>query len=207
MAASAIFLSASVPVPGRGTYYERADPFLIQFAVRELITVALGRRLIVWGGHPAITPMVWAACEDLNVNYGDAVILYQSTFFKDVFPEENRRFGNVQLVDHVLGDRDASLLKMRQAMLSRNDLSMAVFIGGMEGVTAEYELFIKHHPDAAILPVAAPGGAARDLAANLGQDPKQMDDVDFSRIFHDALGISPNAPRTILNRRQRQNEP
>ncbi len=66
MAMGAIFLSASVPVPGRGTYYQSADPFLIQFAVRELITAALGRRLIVWGGHPAITPMVWAACEDLG---------------------------------------------------------------------------------------------------------------------------------------------
>ncbi|MFZ6672271.1 hypothetical protein ACO0J9_29755, partial [Pseudomonas aeruginosa] len=50
-----IFLSASVPRPDRGNFHETADPFLIQFAVRELMTVALGRRQIVWGGHPAIT--------------------------------------------------------------------------------------------------------------------------------------------------------
>lgn len=55
-----IFLSASVPRVGRGNFHESADPFLIQFAVRELLTVALGRRQIVWGGHPAITPMIWA---------------------------------------------------------------------------------------------------------------------------------------------------
>lgn len=60
-----IFLSASVPLAGRGTYLETADPFLIQVAVRELMTLALGRRRIVWGGHPAITPMIWSVCQDL----------------------------------------------------------------------------------------------------------------------------------------------
>src|SRR5215475_2836912 len=92
----AVFLSASVPVIGRGNYYETADPFLIQSAVREFVTVALGRRLIVWGGHPAITPMVWAVCEDLGVSYADAVVLYQSKYFKGLVPEENERFGNVE---------------------------------------------------------------------------------------------------------------
>ena len=38
---SAIFLSASVPVVGRGNYYETADPFLIQFAVRQLVTATI----------------------------------------------------------------------------------------------------------------------------------------------------------------------
>lgn len=195
MTKGAIFLSASVPVPGRGTYYQSADPFLIQFAVRELITAALGRRLIVWGGHPAITPMVWAACEDLGVDYGRAIVLYQSTFFQDVFPEENKRFGNVQYIDHVSGDREASLLRMRQAMLSRDDLSTAVFIGGMEGIGAEYDLFAQYHPQGGILPIAAPGGAARDLAVKLGMGADKMENVDFSRMFHDFFRISPNEPR------------
>lgn len=198
MAMGTVFLSASVPGPGSGTYYQSADPFLIQFAVRELITTALGRRLIVWGGHPAITPMVWAACEDLGVDYARAVVLYQSTFFQDVFPAENKRFGNVQYIDHVLGDRDASLLRMRQAMLSRNDLSAAVFIGGMEGIAVEHDLFVKYHPKAEVLAVAAPGGAARDLATKLGVSVEKMEDVDFSRIFHDALSISPNETRTAF---------
>src|ERR1700691_5594227 len=87
---SAIFLSASVPTIGRGNYYETADPFLIQSAVREFVTVALGRRLVVWGGHPAITPMVWAVCEDLGVDFARSVVLYQSRYFSDIFPEENK---------------------------------------------------------------------------------------------------------------------
>jgi hypothetical protein len=83
-----IFLSASVPVPGRGRYFETADPFLIQVAVRELVTAMIREHVIVWGGHPAITPMIWAICQDLGVEYSESVILYQSRFFQDRYPEE-----------------------------------------------------------------------------------------------------------------------
>jgi len=194
---SAVFLSASVPVMGRGNYYETADPFLIQSAVREFVTVALGRRLIVWGGHPAITPMVWAVCQDLGINYAKAVVLYQSTFFKDMFPEENRRFGNVEYVDSVPGDREASLLRLREAMLSRGDLTAAVFIGGMEGVVAEHDLFKGFHPEATILTVPAAGGAARQLAERLGEKGDTiLQNVDFAKLFYVGLSVAPDEPRT-----------
>jgi hypothetical protein len=189
---NAIFLSASVPVIGRGTYFQTADPFLIQLAVRELMTLALGRRLIVWGGHPAITPMVWAVCEDLGVNYAEAVVLYQSRFFEELFPEENKHFANVKFVDSVDGDREASLLTMRRAMLSRPDLEAAVFIGGMEGVLAEHALFQELHPSARIVAVPSPGGAARQLAQTLDQlSEADTSNVDFATLFYDKLGINP----------------
>jgi hypothetical protein len=140
---SAIFLSASVPLMTRGTYHETANPFLIQYAVRELGIAVLHKYKIVWGGHPAITPMLWSICEDLNVDYSEAVVLYQSRFFEDYFPEESRRFKNVIFTSAVDGDRESSLLLMRKEMLSRPDLVGAVFIGGMEGVEVEYEIF-KH---------------------------------------------------------------
>jgi hypothetical protein len=199
---SAIFLSSSVPVIGRGNFYETADPFLIQTAVREFVTLVLGRRVIVWGGHPAITPMVWAVCEDLGVDFAGAVVLYQSRFFDDVFPEENRRFGNVEYVEAVPGDREASLLNMRKAMLSRDDLEAAVFIGGMEGVLDEHALFTEFHPRAKVLAVPAPGGAARQLAERLGvRAGEKLQDVDFARYFHTELVIRPDEVRTqrILN--------
>jgi hypothetical protein len=188
---SSIFLSASVPVPGRGRYYETANPFLIQMAVRELLTLAVGRRRIVWGGHPAITPMVWSVCEDLGVRYSDAVVLYQSRFFEDFFPEENARFANVHFVDAVENDRILSLQAMRKAMLSREDLDAAVFIGGMEGILEEYELFTDLHPKSKIVPVPAPGGAALDLAARLQIPGAELGALDFSNLFWRTLGISP----------------
>lgn len=185
---SSIFLSASVPVIGRGNYHETANPFLIQCAVRELVISVIRQHKIVWGGHPAITPMIWAICEDLGVDYSESVILYQSNFFRDRFPEENQRFGNVVLTKEIPGDQDASLLLMREEMLSREDLTAAVFIGGMEGVEAEYDLFVRFHPSAMVLPVPAPGGAALALATRLASfDAAGLQDIDFAHLFHSHL--------------------
>jgi hypothetical protein len=193
---NAIFLSASVPIIGRGNFFESADPFLIQTAVRELMTLALGRRRIVWGGHPAITPMVWAVCQDLGVNYANAVVLYQSRFFEDLFPEENERFANVEFFDAIDGDEQASMLAVRRAMLSRSDLEAAVFIGGMEGVLVEHALFTELHPSAKVLALASPGGAARELALGLNQlSDAEATNVDFARLFYEELKISPAEPR------------
>ncbi len=193
---SSIFLSASVPVVGRGDYFQTADPFLIQLAVREFVTLALGRRRIVWGGHPAITPMVWAVCNDLGVKYSDAVLLYQSRYFEELFPEENRHFANVEYVDAVEGDREASLLALRRAMLSRPDLGAAVFIGGMEGIMVEYSLFRELHPSRTVLAVPSPGGAARQLALRMDQlSEVDMTNVDFASLFYERLDISPRERR------------
>jgi hypothetical protein len=193
-----IFLSAGVPVIGRGNYHESADPFLIQCAVREFLMAALGRRLIIWGGQPAITPMVWAVCEDLGVEYANAVVLYQSRYFEEAYPDENKHFGNVEYIDAVQGDREASLLNMRTAMLSRPDLSAAVFVGGMEGISAEYDLFTQLHPTSQVLAVPAPGGAALQLLKNLGETSETtLQDVDFAKLFHESLKIAPDEPRNV----------
>ncbi|MGE8670235.1 MAG: hypothetical protein ACN6PM_21040 [Achromobacter mucicolens] len=186
-----IFLSASIPVQGRGDFFESADPFLIQFAVRELLAVCLGRRRIVWGGHPAITPMVWAVCESLDVSYAAAVRLYQSKFFSEWFPEENRRFGNVKFTPAVIGDRTGSLDLLRRTMLAE-PFEAAVFIGGMDGIFDEYNIFREFHPDAKIVTVSAPGGAAMQLARRLRQ---RNSGIDFARIFHRKLGIASTEPR------------
>jgi hypothetical protein len=143
---SAIFLSASVPRPGRGRSHEPSDPLLIQRAVRELFIAMIERKRMVWGGHPTITPMIWAICKDVGLRYAKSVVLYQSRFFQEHFPEENTHFENVVYVDAVAGDREASLLRMRKTMLAREDLTAAAFIGGMEGVEAEYTLFKRFHP-------------------------------------------------------------
>jgi SLOG cluster3 family len=183
---SAIFLSASVPVMGRGNYYKTADPFLIQFAVRQLVTAMIRDQKIVWGGHPAITPMVLTICEDLQIDYSKSVILYQSRFFEDQFPEENTHFDNIILTDAVPGNRDMSLSHMREVMLSRKDLKAAVFVGGME---VEYQMFRHFHPDKKVLPVPAAGGAALYLAIKQGYDEDMLDDVDFARMFRTELSL------------------
>ena len=96
----AIFLSASVPDPKRSPQHAKtADTVAITSAVGALVYVTLGRRRLVWGGHPAITPMIWVVAESMGVDYGKWVKLYQSKFFKEDFPEDNEQFRNVVLTE------------------------------------------------------------------------------------------------------------
>lgn len=189
-----VFLSASVPKVGRGNFYENANPFLIQCAVRELVITIIRDNKLVWGGHPSITPMIWAVCEDLKVSYAEQVTLYQSRFFEDDFPQENQHFGNVIHVPPVSNDRDASLEEMRRRMFTENVFDAAVFVGGMEGIFIEHSLFTKHHPRAKRIILSAPGGAAQQLAVselNSAED-YVTNTVDFAELFETAF--PPAAP-------------
>jgi hypothetical protein len=193
----AIFLSASVPDPKRAPQYaETADTVAITAAVSALVYVTLGRRPLVWGGHPAITPMVWVVAQDVDVDYGRWVRLYQSEYFKDEFPEDNERFQNVTFTADVGRDREKSLQLMRQRMFAEHNFAAAVFIGGMGGIVDEFELFTQARPEATVVPVVSTGGAVLDVAARLGELPPELaDDRDYVALFHRQLGISPREER------------
>jgi hypothetical protein len=135
--------------------------------------------------------MVWSVCTDVGVDYSDAVRLYQSLFFEDVFPSENAEFKNVFFTPAIDGDRGASLAEMRMHMLN-NDFDAGVFVGGMEGVIDEYHLFRERHPKAIVIAVRSAGAAARQLAQQLGQNE---DRIDFARLFMDELRVSPAEAR------------
>lgn len=191
----AIFLSAGVPEEGRlGS--EDFDAFLIKEAVSALIEVVLGRYLLVWGGQPAITPMIWEAAKRYDVSYPDVVTLYQSAFFKDRYPEENTKFGNFIETQAVSGDQDASLRDMRTAMLSEHNYQAAIFIGGMEGIRDEYNLFSSLNPEAMLLPIPSPGGYARTLFKRTRDLPPELEDaVDYTYWLYKLLDIDLTAER------------
>ncbi len=189
----AVFLSASIPVLGRAGY-DTADPYLIREAVSALVEVVLGRKLLVWGGHPAITPMVWAAAESLGLDYGQSVRLFQSQFFEDEFPEDNERFRNVTFTEAVANNRNQSLQSMRRLMLQGYKYDAAVFIGGMEGIIDEFELFRQLNANSRVIAVASPGGTARTLNARVGSlfdsiDVLHSDVIDFASGFYSLLKI------------------
>jgi len=188
----AIFLSAGVPDPRRGPEFAAtADTVAITAAVSALAYVALGRRRLIWGGHPAITPMILVMSEGMGVDYAEWVTLYQSEFFKDEFPEDNERFRNVVLTERLMDDRDASLQLMRERMFKENEFAAAVFIGGMGGIVAEYEMFTQLQPSAKVIPVTSTGGASLDVAAKLGKVPSDFNDQrDYVALFHEYLDIS-----------------
>ena len=54
-----IFLSASIPLPDRHPkYIETADISAIRDAVNALAKVVIPNAILVWGGHPSITPLI-----------------------------------------------------------------------------------------------------------------------------------------------------
>ena len=142
----AIFLSASIPDPKRDAkYHDTADKTAIRDAVRALITVVLPHGKIVWGGHPAITPLVKVIAEGMGVREADKVVIFQSNFFKKYFPKENSHFEKIVRTRVVEGDRNKSLALMRKQMIESERFDAGVFIGGMEGVEEEYRLFTTAH--------------------------------------------------------------
>lgn len=188
----AIFLSAGVPdLQKSSNHGSTADIVAITAAVSALIYVTLGRRVLIWGGHPAITPMIWVVAQDIGIDYASWVQLYQSRYFKDEFPEDSERFHNVIYTDSFDGDRERSLLSMRERMFTDNGFKAAVFIGGMGGIKEEYNLFRHLQPKGDILPIASTGGAAFDLALKTGLNNGDMaNDLDYVSLFHNRLGIS-----------------
>ncbi len=196
-----IFLSASIPLPGR-EYYGTADPLMIHAAVRSFLALVLGRRHLVWGGHPSITPMVSAACESLGLQCLDAVTLYQSKAFVKEFPKENDKFARLVLTPQEV-DIPQSLLTLRKTMLGSHEFDGAVFIGGMNGVMDEHALFSQMHPGVAVVAVHRPGAAAADLALQLGYKPElDFMPTNFTQLYIDQLGVSPSDPRLTLSSKE-----
>ena len=170
-----IFLSASIPFPHRHPkYVETADVVATGDSIRALVSVVAPRGQIVFGGHPAITPLVRLLVRGMTPNVREHVILYQSLFFKTQFPPEVSEFEEVRFVDAVDGDLDASLAKLRAAMISAHNFDAAVFLGGMEGVEIEYDIFRRLHPSKPAYPVASTGAAARILSEKYSPDRLEL---------------------------------
>lgn len=159
-----IFLSASIPLQERDPeYIETADIIAIRDAVIALTTVVLPSCRLIWGGHPSITPLIYHVMEKLDLNIQEHVTLYQSKYFESFFPVDNNKFENIVLTDIVEDDRERSLLHMRNRMLGESEFVAGIFIGGMEGVEEEYDMFIKKHQNAIVLPIASTGAAAKKI--------------------------------------------
>lgn len=184
-----IFLSASIPYAERDAkYYETADIVAIRDAVRALATVVVPTCHLIWGGHPSITPLIRFVCDRMKVNLKSHVSLYQSLYFEDKFPPDNFAFENIILTPR--GDNlKESLIVMRKALMEDNEFVAGVFIGGMEGIEEEFELFRKNNPTALALPIASTGAAARILFDRNSDeyDRRLLNDYAYMAMFRDLL--------------------
>lgn len=180
-----VFLSASIPLLERNEiFWNTADNLAIRDAVKAIVSeIIYHEGLLVFGGHPAITPLVSYMFKEMNLSPRNHVRLYQSKFFQSDFPPENDEFPTVILTEN-LGDRERSLLEMRRRMLSDIDLSCAVFIGGMDGIFDEYELVSKLKPNLSKYPIASTGAAAELAYTKYGHDmPELINELTYSTLF------------------------
>lgn len=161
-----IFLSASIP--DRPPYVQNSDPIAIREAALGLIAVAARERLIVFGGHPAISPLVEHAGRSLHAL--DHIIIYQSEWFKNVIPPEAQAFPNLRWTPPGR-DRADSLEIMRREMIGSQPFCAGVFIGGMEGILDECQIFQQLHPNSLVLPLASTTGATQKVWDN-GKGPR-----------------------------------
>ena len=172
-----LFISASIPDPSRwsGSF----DALEITNAVVALARACLTRGYgVVTAAHPTIAPLLlYVAAEFPPADHGGRVRVYQSMLFEDVLPAATRRFeadgiGNVIWTEAADGESpepgewDGSLRRMREQMLRETEPAAAVFIGGMEGIPAELDLFSSIFPDRPTYAAGRPGGEACDLVTH-----------------------------------------
>lgn len=184
-----LFLSASVPLPGRDErYLKTADVLAIRDSVKALVTSVLDKGTIVFGGHPAITPLIALLMRGMPAETKRHIILFQSAFFQKDFLDENDEFIDVRFVPAVKGDRAASLQRMRQEMIADGPYDAAIFIGGMEGIHEEYRAFHEAHPHAACYPIASTGAAALELYREIGQGRDDLiHELTYPKLFRNLL--------------------
>jgi hypothetical protein len=188
-----VFLSASVPLPDRHPrYFDSSDPIAIRDAVKALATAVLPTTGIVFGGHPAITPLISEVAERLRHVTGQ-VVLYQSAWFITGVPQ-HRGIQHIVVVA-AAATRARSLMRMRTEMIRSYPLFTAgFFVGGMEGVEAEYDRFRRAHPMTDVFPVASTGAAAELIWRNRpapagGWAMGLSDDPSYLSLFHRLLGF------------------
>jgi hypothetical protein len=188
---TSIFLSASVPLPPphrHEKYFRTADQIAIRDSIRALVSVVLPEGTIVFGGHPAITPMVRLMVLNSGAAVGEHIFLFQSRFFEKQFPLEVRDFENLTVVDAVRGNLDASLALMRERMIGSREFTAGIFIGGMEGVEAEYAIFRKMHPTKPAFAIASTGAAALTLFDRHMADRRELlEDLRYLSLFRRLL--------------------
>lgn len=212
-----IFLSASIPLPDRhAKYYDTADIIAIRDAIIALSNIVLTKHRVIWGGHPSITPLIYYVIEKMLVNklkrkdwelalnedekkiievqlkgkIQEHVLLYQSLFFEDDFPPENEKFKNVVLTEN-MGDIPSSVKKMRERIFNENKFDAAVFIGGMDGIEIECNMFREKNPEALLLPIASTGAATKIVYNNLFPEELKEDrflkDYGYMSLFQEFL--------------------
>ena len=177
-----IFLSASIPDASR--WHEPFDPLEITSAALAVVQAILhhGGRFC-YGGHPAISPLVVRVAAAVFADkppHPPMITIYQSELYAERIPESTialvkQGYAKFVRVPGMQGEKPdpgmntQSLREMRKRMLNpvAHQYAAGLFIGGMEGIIAEADLFRRLHPTAPVYGFGGPGGAAAQVNSQL----------------------------------------
>jgi hypothetical protein len=170
-----VFLSASIPrqadLDNNRTFAADVHQLRVRSAVPWLCRALFEAGVqVVFGGHPAITPLVLAVARERGEDPSGepCAFIFQSEAFRSMIPKET-----YELADWARGrlvwtasdtDVPKSLLRMRQCMVRAPGTVAAIFAGGMDGIFEEERLFLQE-AGGPMYALAATGGAAEAVYA------------------------------------------
>jgi len=180
-----IFFSVSLPSADRHqNYYLNTNPLNITNAVVSFIESILKRNgKIIFGGHPTISPLVLTVAKKfISILNGEKdpvrIYIYQSEMFKDKISKFTNELldlgiGKIIWTKSINDLREKSLYDMRVQMLKEHNISAGIFIGGMEGIEEEFDLFKEIYPETPMYLIGSSGGATKILFEKYFKDEKE----------------------------------
>jgi hypothetical protein len=168
-------------------YVDHALPDRIRAAVVELTRVALKRpqMRLAFGAHPSISPMILQVARDMNAP-PDSILVFQSNAYRQIIPGSTLEFANWSCGQLILTAEQPeapfiatptstgkklrrlspyanSLRFMRELMVSVPGTCGAVFVGGMNGVEDEADIFSRFQQGQPRFTLPSTGSAAELL--------------------------------------------
>jgi hypothetical protein len=206
-----VFLSASVPVPKRAEQYHRIEGahFEIEQAVISLARAVFAESGgLVFGGHPAISPLVaMVAGEYREPRFAESreekpaapIRIFQSRAFEGFLPSDTLLmyqlgYATITWIDALDGEKfdptieyrqppcPKSLDAMREAMILWTNPEAMVCIGGMEGVEREFEMFRQLRSNGSVYTLERTGGAASLLARHHSGHVRVIDSEVINKV-------------------------
>ena len=165
-----IFLSAGIPsptpIPGR-EFFGKGNVPAIREAVMAFTKVCMEYHIpICFGGHPAISPLVYEIAKDYGKGFSDNVLIYQSEKFRGKTPKVVSYYNRLRWTPEG-ADVPSSVGIMRDEMF-KNPFCCGVFIGGMDGIIDEAKRFHVANPMSDMIVVPNTGGASTVLFERTG---------------------------------------
>ena len=180
-----IFLSSSLPSADRNpTYYINTNPLDIINAIISIVENILKMDgNLIFGGHPTISPLILKVAMKFgsskkHENNPERIQIYQSKYFESIiskYTEEllDLRLGEILWTKNIDNNRELSLNQMRVQMLKEHNISAGIFVGGMEGIEEEFNLFKEFYPQNPIYLIGSSGGATKQLYEKYFQEEKE----------------------------------